>query len=469
MEIVQNPSAWQSWAQSEPAAQIRVGFEAELIVPVDAPMEDPEPEPDYSEDPAAIDIEEIVDFYSSTDFGMSRREANQLRERMQSDFDQYVEEKLDDAFSEQGDAMVRQIARDYEGMEEEEIDDVMDAQSDKYQELADQARDQLRDQLLQEIDERDWLRSVGIRRMTDVESEYNVTWPIWETPTSGQSAHQVEEVAQDIRKALGVKLYASTQYHTAPRMPDAWALEPDSSISVHDEHSQAGLELITPSPPPSLPESLQYLDEVFAWAKTYGCETNRTTGFHMSMSLPSDMHYKLDPVKLILLLGDEKILADFGRSANTYTQSAFKALQDHIKTTEQFPVHKALDALRSGLSRLAASLINKPFYGKYTSVHVKPQYVEFRHAGGDYLDRLPEIKNTLLRMAYTLSVAADDAQARPEYAKKLYALLSGFSTPSSTDAAINLFSLYSAGVIDQTMLKNSLKQMKADAARSQNK
>jgi hypothetical protein len=462
MEIAQNPTVWNKWATTSAAQDVRVGFEAELIVPVSEPLEDVEPEPDYSENPAAIDIDEVVEFYSSTDFGMSRSEARQLRERMQSDFDAYVEDQLDDMFEAQGDRMVRQIARDYEGMDEQEIDDVMDAQSDKYQELADQARDQLRDQLLQQTDERDWLRHVGIRRMTDVESEYNVTWPIWETPASNQSATQVEEVAQHLRKSLGVKLYASTGYHTAPRMPDAWVLEPDSSIEVHDEDSQAGLELITPSPPPLLMDTLKYLDQVFTWAKSYGCETNRTTGFHMNMSLPAEIHVNLDPVKLILLLGDEKILANFGRSANTYAQSAFTEIEKHVKTTDNFPVHQALTALRSGMMKLAAQIMQKPFMGKYISVHVKPTYVEFRHAGGDYLDKLPEIKLTLLRMAYTLHVAADVTQAKPDYAKKLYALLSGFSRPQYTDRVINMFSLYNAGVIDAVVLKNELKQMRAD-------
>lgn len=182
----------------------------------------------------------------------------------------------------------------------------------------------------------------------------------------------------------------------------------------------------------------------------------------MNMSLPPEIHVNLDPVKLILLLGDQKILSDFGRSANTYAQSAFEAIQDHVKTTDQFPVHKALEALRLGLNRMAAQIMEKPFWGKYTSVHVKPKYVEFRHVGGDYLDKLPEIKSTMLRMAYTLDVAADVSQAKTDYARKLYAMLSGFSRPKYTDSVINLFSLHSAGVIDTTLLKNSLKQMRTD-------
>jgi hypothetical protein len=460
MEITQNPSVWHRWAQSGAAADVRVGFEAELVVPVSEPMDDPEPEPNYSEDPAAVDIEEIVDFYSSTSFGMSRTEANRLRDRMQQDFDSYLEEKLDEAFDELGYGMVRTLARE-QGMNAEQIDELMDTQPDEYDQLADQVREQLTDQLYQETNERDWLRSVGIRHMSHVESEYNVTWPIWETPKANQSLEQLKQVAQSMEHALSVTVLASTSYHTVPRIPTAWVLEPDSSIRVSDESSQVGLELITPSPPP-LPETLQYMNNVFAWAKSYGCETNRTTGFHMNMSLPPDVHEKLDPVKLILLLGDEKILADFGRSANTYAQSAFREIENHVSITDNFPVEKALTALRSGMMKLAANMIQKPFWNKYVSVHVKPSYVEFRHMGGDYLDQLPEIKLTLLRMAYTLHVAAHDDQAKQEYAKKLYKLLSGFARPAHVDAVVNLFSLYHAQVIDATVLKNSIRQMRKD-------
>ena len=458
VEIVQNPSVWNSWAQSEAAAQIRVGFEAELIVPLTEALDDPEPEPDYSDDPPAIDIEEVVDFYSSTDFGMSRREANELRERMQSDYNTYLEERVDLAFEEHGDQLIRNLAA-----EQEVPDEDLQVGSDIYDQLSDDVRDQLREQAHAEIDERDWLRHTGIHHMSDVESEYNVTWPIWEMPTPGESLKQIQEVADHVQRALNMHVYASTSYHTAPRVAKAWVLEPDSSISVPDTHAQAGLELITPSPPPPLPESLQYLDKVFAWAKNYGCETNRSTGFHMNMSLPPEIHANLDPVKLILLLGDEKILRDFGRSASTYAQSAFAAIQNHVKTTEKFPVDKALEALRAGLTKLATTIMSMPFMGKYTSVHVKSGYVEFRHAGGDYLDRLPEIKMTLLRMAYTLSVAADAQQAKTDYARKLYVLLSGARKPRNVDAAINLFSLYSAGVIDAQKLKQSLQQIKLDA------
>jgi hypothetical protein len=457
-EITLNPSVWQTWSQSAQAAQIKAGFEAELIVPVDESWDDT-PEPNYDENPQALDIEEVVDFYSSTHFGMNSREANALRERMQSDFVAYVEDKLDDAFAEQGNRMVRDIAR-AQGMDAEQTDELIDSQSDEYTDLSDHVRDQLRDQLLAEIDERDWLRSAGIRRMSDVESEYNVTWPIWWTPDSNNSAEQVEKVAQDIRKALGVKLFASTSYHTAPRMADAWVLEPDSSIKVHDEHSQTGLELITPSPPYALPDTLRYLDYVFAWATSYGCETNLSTGFHMSMSLPPEIHDNLDPVKLILLLGDKQILANFGRSANTYAKSAFEAFVMHVNSTDNFPVQPALDALRAGMFKMAKDYMGIPFMDKYISVHVKPTYVEFRHAGGDYLDQLPEIKNTMLRMAYVLNLAADDAAARPDYARKLYKLLGAFNRPQTTDAVINLFTLYNAGIINADVLKRSIQSMR---------
>ena len=458
-EVTLNPSVWQTWSQSAQAAQIKAGFEAELIVPVDNPMDDEPPEPNYDENPPAQDIEDVVDFYSSTDFGLGSNAANQLRERMQTDFMAYVDEHVDEAFVQHGARMVRNMARE-EGMGADQIDELMDSQSDEYHELADQVRDQLREQAYEHMEETDWLRSAGIRRMSDVQDVYDVPWPIWEVPTTSTTAKDLEALGKTIGQSLGVRVLTSTSYHTAPRMAHAWVLEPDSSIKVSDEHSQAGLELITPSPPYALPDTIQYLDKVFAWAHAYGCETNSSTGFHMSMSLPPELQANLDPVKLILLLGDKKILADFGRTVNTYAKSAFTSLQDHVNRKLNFPVQPAMDALRAGMFKLARSHMDMPFMTKYISVHVKSNYVEFRHAGGDYLDQLDEIKNTMLRMAYVLSLAADDTAARPDYARKLYKILGAFSRPASTDAVINLFTLYNAGIIPANVLKDNIQSMR---------
>ncbi|MGK3946109.1 hypothetical protein ABK046_48140, partial [Streptomyces caeruleatus] len=62
-EITLNPSVWQTWRQSAQAAQIKAGFEAELVVPVEGAQDYDTPEANYDENPPPSDIEDVVDFY----------------------------------------------------------------------------------------------------------------------------------------------------------------------------------------------------------------------------------------------------------------------------------------------------------------------------------------------------------------------------------------------------------------------
>jgi hypothetical protein len=278
---------------------------------------------------------------------------------------------------------------------------------------------------------------------------------VWHTPEHAESAATLQKVADQITQHVGVPVTVSTTYHGAPRTPDTWVLEPDSSIQVPDRHTHAGLELITPSPPPSLPETVRVMHDVFSWAIRAGCETNASTGFHMSMSLPDQSHAQIDPVKLILQLGDVQILTQFHRQSNSYAKSAFEALKQHTQDTK-FPVHKALDALRQGMFKIARSHMGMPVMNKYFSVHIRPTYVEFRHVGGDYLHDVDQIVQIMIRMAQALVQSADPQAAKKPYARKLYKLLTAGGQPDPHDQMIRLFSLYSAGVIDVMQLKQHM-------------
>jgi hypothetical protein len=111
---------------------------------------------------------------------------------------------------------------------------------------------------------------------------------------------------------------------------------------------------------------------------------------------------------------------------------------------------------------------------KYMSVHPQDGYIEFRGPGGDYLNKEGEIedtlKNTMLRLAYAMSIAGSPELYRREYAKKLYKVLSGYKGAEiSKDAKdtryktkietedenpfMRLFADYSAGAISGDELK----------------
>jgi hypothetical protein len=148
-------------------------------------------------------------------------------------------------------------------------------------------------------------------------------------------------------------------------------------------------------------------------------------------------------------LGDKYVLEKFGRLGNTYTESAMKKITRDMKPSD-FP--SAVTLLRANLIELASkTLRGNRGHGKYTSINMKNDYVEFRSMGGEnYFQMLPEIKETVKRYAYAMYIASNPHLERKEYAKKLYKLV-GTVSPDNEDV-VNMFVKYSTGVIDRDEL-----------------
>jgi hypothetical protein len=109
--------------------------------------------------------------------------------------------------------------------------------------------------------------------------------------------------------------------------------------------------------------------------------------------------------------------------------------------------------MQHGLLELAYKEIQKGVgTGKYTSAHIQDGYIEFRSPGGDWLAEEsadPEkLSSTMLRFARAMSLAANPAEERREYAKKLYKLVS-----PEGDSELALFSQFAAGELTAEQLK----------------
>jgi hypothetical protein len=189
----------------------------------------------------------------------------------------------------------------------------------------------------------------------------------------------------------------------------------------------------------------------------------------------------LDYTKLALFLGDEYVLKQFGREANTYAKSAISKIRDSMgkSLTEatETRAESVLSALRNHLNQFASRAIAQPSgFGKYTSINPKTNYIEFRSAGGsDYFADMDKIQNTLMRYARATDIAMDPAAEKQEYAKKLYKLLTRTETEQVVDPqtgrkrtevkgkndndAISIFSRYVAGDLPKSELKGFLKQL----------
>ena len=454
-EISMSPSNLYAFANSPQAKGILVGFEAELVVPIPGGIGDGDQDNDYGRDEKCYDINQIVEFFSQGDIGLTQREAGKLQQAMVDDYSDWLEEQVYLTYTNVKQEQIQRLAQ-ADGMSQQEIDQMLDQESSsEYFRYVESVQDDVREDIYDTHSEYDWLKSQGYNRMSNIESVFDVMWPFL---TEGGNPEAMDDVASSIEDALGISVIASHNYHGAPRTANKWILEPDSSIVTPDDSKYGGLELVTPSPPFPVAQALGWIDLVFAWARNYGCHTNTSTGFHMSVSLPSQTTQNLDWIKLVLFLGDQHVLEIFGRQANTYTASALKILDTHVRDNPNFPVEQALGSLRKGLGNLASQVMGKPHTDKYTSVNMKNKYVEFRSAGGNYLENQQAIKTTLLRYVRAIAIASDPQAEKQEYATKLYKLLK--NSGSDASAPVDLFSQFSSGMIGLPELKQKLQQLR---------
>jgi hypothetical protein len=369
-EVAMSPSALRAFANSEAAAGMKAGFEAELVFTgIGGDEEEGEWEPDYSYDPRAYSLDNIEDFFNSGDFaeGMTRQTKAALEqdwmewydEALYDEFDapvavrewiqendwdeeDLIERALDDEYSEDrvkeilaamerrvrgtGTAADADLVEEYLGAERE-----VERQLDERVELAiaeqnsdfESALDEFRENW--DKDESDWLRDRGWRLMSDIAYNFDVTWPHM-TITGGSSEggfneEAAQQLADSLSETLGVKTTVSTGYHGATRDTSTWIFEPDGSLDADDD---ANMPVEIVSPPMPLAKTLEILPKFFEWAEDNGAYANDSTGFHMSVSMPEHEGNMLDYTKLALFLGDEYVLKQFGREANTYAKSAIK-------------------------------------------------------------------------------------------------------------------------------------------------
>lgn len=311
-------------------------------------------------------------------------------------------------------------------------------------------------------DDSGFFDDVGLRWMSDVAERFDVYWPYMTFPEGGGS-QDIDSVADDLSNAIGMPVKASYSYHGATRKPGEFIIEPDGSLSA-DSYEDGGLEII--SPPMPIAQAMEKLNQVIEWAQEKGCYTNSTTGLHMGVSLPGQKSFAeaegddvesapvaekpIDFMKLALFLGDQHVLKEFGRQANSYCASTLKKLKEKRWSPQQ--IATAMEKMRGNLINLAYKDLADRSPGR-DSINMKDNYVEFRGAGGDYLSResnegMDFLENTLLRYVQALAIAGDPNAYRDEYAKKLYKLIS----PSGDDT-LNLFSQFATGEISSEQLK----------------
>jgi hypothetical protein len=478
-EVKMSPAEFQKFLKSPAAEGIRAGFEAELIFRnTQSDPEGGEPEPDYDMDERADSIQDIIDFFTGGD-SIGRRAADRLAQEMTEQFSDWAREQFANDYFDQDRFMswaeenvwedeadnYREDARANldddatdEDVEREAVSlfrDAVERDWDRSGPWYERASEELFDEYMADLDEADWLDQQGLRFMSDVSNEYELDWPYWTDGSGSGGERNWNDIGNGLERVTGMPVRVSSGYHGAARRPGQYIIEPDSSLTS-DDSDDYGLEVV--SPPMPLPEAVEQLRRIIDWANGPGdAYTNSSTGLHMGVSLP----FKggdVDPIKLILFMGDKNVLETFERQSNTYARSAYERLESKIRGMRNAgpkQIGAVMDLMKKNLIELADREMKRGVLGdKYVSVHPQDGYIEFRGPGGDYLAKQDEIdgvlENTMLRLAYAMSIAGSPDLYRKEYAKKLYKVL---TKDDPANPFMQLFADYSAGTLTGEQLK----------------
>ncbi len=150
-------------------------------------------------------------------------------------------------------------------------------------------------------------------------------------------------------------------------------------------------------------------------AQQLGLYTNSSTGMHINVSIPE----KIDLLKLAVFLGDQYVLAQFGRQDSKYAISAQQNIARQIQGSD-IPLGKQTASDYAKLQKIA-----KMATGSHTaSISDNGKYISFRHAGGDYLADYAKIFNTVGRFIRAMLIASDPNAYVQEYKSKVNKLLS---------------------------------------------
>lgn len=530
-EVKMSTSVFDEFINSDAAAGIKAGFEAELIFRGYAEVNDyydGESEMDESEDRRPHSIEDICDFFHDGDHNSSR-DIQKLRETLREEFDEWYVENAYSGWNEVEEEEVREYIENHDWDFEEQMEGWMDNEMELTPEAIEaamewngnrisssreerellrtdqsytnfaEARDAVEELLNEKVresindqdynyenardewlgnqddyNEEDWLRSKGRPWMTDIYREYDINWPYWtySEPENegGYSEASAQRLADIMEDALDVKITVASGYHSTKRKPGLWIFEPDSSLTPDDDEDMP-VEII--SPPMDLKQTLEILPKFYEWAKSEDAYSNDSTGFHIGVSLPNDGGH-VDYIKLALFLGDQYVLDQFERGSNYFAKSAMKKLRHDVETgaIKEQDVENSLKLMRHNLIGLANKSLrmskggNEGFgHGKYTSINMKGDYIEFRSMGSESYfskpDSLNKVLDTIKRYAYAMHIASKPELYRDEYAKKMYKLL---DKDGNTAAAMKDFADYVANIggADVNTVKKFITDIKTD-------
>jgi len=228
-----------------------------------------------------------------------------------------------------------------------------------------------------------------------------------------QKELMIDLLAEKVNNISAYNVKTQDSYHAKEKDTSVWTIEPDGSIKPQ------GAEIVSPVFR-NLDEALLELEGIFS-ITDQTIYTNSSTGLHVNIGT-FDFN-EIDVLKLLLFLGEKHVMNVFGRNKNQYTQPLIKELLDHVINNPRFEMggptfEKKIKALNDFL------LSRTKNFSFNVEKLIKHGYLEFRIIGGDYTDRLDDVKNTINRYIHVVNIASDPTAYKNQYAKKLQKLLS---------------------------------------------
>jgi hypothetical protein len=450
-ELKMSPGSLRSMASQIKGAL--AGLEFEMVVPG---IQDPDnydvgpPESDYDEDRRIRattwkDLEdEIRDFFSGGDLGASNREIKRALERANENFIEWSDDQYGSALEDGG------LEDWWENNHEDEP--FPEKGSPEWEKAEEQYREYWYEGFWESSPAlQEWLEYSNNENFSSFGSEFGLFWP-YVSYQELEPGEDLDSLAADFSETIGLGVDVSTEYHGQKKSDKKFTIEPDGSI----RGDGAGLEFV--SPPLPIDKMIDVLRKTIEWAKDRGCETNKSTGLHMNISVPNYNLENLDYVKLALFVGDDWVAQQFGRLGADYADSSMEKIKSAIKVNpDKVPAY--LDSMKKGLNKLASSFIHGNRTQKYMSLNVQDNRLEFRSPGGDWLNEdTNKLITTMLRFVVALDIACDPAKQKKEYDTKLYKLIT--SNTLEGDNTIKVFALYSSGQMPKQMLLQHLRQRK---------
>lgn len=482
-EVNMSPGALADFAKTDAAKSIRVGWEAEMLVPdlgrgdddEEEDDDDYEYEPNYNEN-TNINFnrswrDQIGRFWRDGEFNnYSRREIDNAIEEMDEQYREYVDEQFADfEESDEGrNAVFDKIKENNDEAKDLGFYEIQDLKN--YDDLYSEASDLVRDDWTTDFMNNDsnfisWAEDNSLDDMVGFANRFNLDWPYMTiiTNRSSGSGGGMSGLASQFTKYSGYPTKAGS-YSTHPD-DKTGVFKDDSSIKrMGLDNNYSGVEFASAYRP--YDESMDMLNKFYKWAGEIGAEANESCGFHVGVSVPNQTAGVVDNLKFILFLGDKKVLEDFGREASTWCKSSLSEIIVQSRNGRYNP-EEALAAFKQGLDSIASNMARRrmlPSGDRYVSVNYKDNYIEIRSAGGDFFSKQKLITDTINRYVRVLALAADPEAEKQEYYKKIYKAISGRISKDYTDTVKN-FALYAAGQITRSALKNLVKQAQGQRKR----